>query len=219
MVWRQNQRLGAIFFKKCAAACRLARGWIVMVVRAEKPTLFGHQNPEGDFTMASYLQIAAIAAAVIVAVPFALPSSKTVTRSRFVAAAPETLFAAASSTSGYQVFNPYKDMDANLKVKPFGPEAGVGAGFAFESKDGKGTSTISAVDANKSITYQIDLGFMGKPVQVIELTPENGGTRVTWSVTSQFGLNPMGRVFGLFMDGMLGPHYELGLKNMDRISA
>jgi uncharacterized protein YndB with AHSA1/START domain len=169
--------------------------------------------------MATMLQIAGIAAAVIVAAPFLLPSSKTVQRSGFVKASPEAVFAAVQSTSGYQIFNPYKDMDAKLKVTPFGPEAGVGAGFAFESKDGKGTSTITAVEPNKSVTFQIDLGFMGKPVQVITLTPENGGTRVNWSVTSHFGFNPMGRVFGLFMDGMLGPHYELGLKNMDRIAA
>ena len=168
--------------------------------------------------MASYLQIAAIAVGVIVVAPFLLPSSKTVERSALVKASPEALFATLSSTAGYQTINPYKDLDAKLKVTPFGPEAGVGSGFAFESKDGKGTSTISAVEPNKSVTYQIDLGFMGKPVQVITLTPENGGTRVSWAVTSKFGFNPMGRVFGLFMDGMLGPHYELGLKNMDRIA-
>jgi uncharacterized protein YndB with AHSA1/START domain len=169
--------------------------------------------------MASYLQIGAIAAAVIVAAPFLLPSSKTVERSRLVKASPEAVYAAVASTAGYQTFNPYKDLDPKLKVTPFGPEAGVGAGFAFESKDGKGKSTISAVEPNRSVTFQIDLGFMGKPVQTIRLAPENGGTRVTWSVTSHFGLNPMGRVFGLFMDKVLGPHYELGLKNMDRIAA
>jgi uncharacterized protein YndB with AHSA1/START domain len=169
--------------------------------------------------MASYLQIAAVAAAVIVAAPFLLPSSKTVERSALVKASPEAVFATLTSTAGYQTINPYKDLDPNLKATPFGPEAGVGAGFAFESKDGKGTSTITAVEPNKSVTYQIDLGFMGKPVQTITMTPENGGTRVKWSVTSTFGMNPMGRVFGLFMDGMLGPHYELGLKNMDRIAA
>jgi hypothetical protein len=169
--------------------------------------------------MATTLQIIGIAAAVVAVTPFLLPSSKTVQRSGFVKAAPEAVFAAVSSTAGYQLFNPYKDLDPNLKVTPFGPEAGVGAGFAFESKDGKGTSTVSAVEANKSVTFQIDLGFMGKPVQTITMTPENGGTRVNWSVTSTFGMNPMGRVFGLFMDRMLGPHYELGLKNMQRIAA
>ena len=169
--------------------------------------------------MASYLQIAAVAAAVIVAVPFLLPSSKTVERSGFVKATPEAIFATLSSTAGYQTINPYKDLDPNLKATPFGPEAGVGAGFAFESKDGKGTSTISAVEPNKSVTYQLDLGFIGKPVQTITLTPENGGTRVNWAMESKFGMNPMGRVFGLFMDGMLGPHYEMGLKNLERIPA
>jgi Polyketide cyclase / dehydrase and lipid transport len=169
--------------------------------------------------MASFLQISAIAVGVIAIVPFLLPSSKTVQRSGFVNATPGQVFAAASSTAGYQIFNPYRDMDAKLKITPFGPQSGVGAGFAFDGKDGKGTSTIAAVKDNESVTYQIDLGFMGKPVQTISLSPENGGTRVNWAVTSNFGWNPMGRVFGLFMDGMLGPHYELGLRNMARIAA
>jgi hypothetical protein len=167
--------------------------------------------------MVSYLQIAALAAAVIVIVPFGLPSSKTVERLALVKASPEAVFALASSTAGYQIFNPYKDLDPNLKATPFGLETGVGAGFAFESKEGKSASTINAVEANKSVTFQIDLGFMGKPVQTITMKPEAGGTRVTWGVTSTFGVNPMGRAFGMFMDGMLGPHFELGPKNMDRI--
>ena len=167
--------------------------------------------------MASTLQIVAIAAAVIIAVPFLLPSSKTVERSGFVKATPKAVFATLTSTASYQTINPYKDLDPNIKIAPFGPEAGVGAGFEFQSKDGKGKSIISAVETNKSVTYQIDLGFMGKPVQAITLTLENGGTRVKWAMESKFGFNPMGRVFGLFMDSMLGPHYELGLKNMDRI--
>lgn len=169
--------------------------------------------------MATTLQIAGIAAAIIVAAPFLLPSSKRVERSAVVKALPEAVFAAMSSTEGYQIFNPYRDTDANLKITPFGPASGLGSGFAFDGKEGKGTSTIVEMQENRSVTYQIDLGAMGKPVQTITVQPANGGTAVTWATESKFGFNPVGRVFGLFMDGFVGPVAERGLKNMDRIAA
>ena len=55
---------------------------------------------------------------------------------------------------------------------------------------------------------------MGKPVQVIKATASASGAKVTWTVTSDMGFNPAFRVFGLFMDGMLGKTYELGLSNL-----
>jgi hypothetical protein len=59
---------------------------------------------------------------------------------------------------------------------------------------------------------------MGKPTQSFTLTPESGKTRVVWATESEFGANPIGRVFGLFMDGYLGPIYERGLKKLDRVA-
>jgi hypothetical protein len=162
----------------------------------------------------TYLIAGGIALAVIAILPFALPSSKRVERAGFVPALPEAVFALVSTTSGFQTFNPYKDADANLKIKPFGPDAGIGAGFAFEGKDATGTQTIIALAPNQSVTMQIDLGPMGKPVQTFTLSPEKDGTRVVWATERAFGYNPVGRVFGLFMDGYLGPTYERGLAKL-----
>lgn len=169
--------------------------------------------------MPTMLHLAATSAAVIGLVPFFLPSSKRVERSATVKASPEAVFAALSSTEGYQLFNPYRDTDANLKITPFGPASGLGSGFAFDGKEGKGTSTIVALEVNRSVTYQIDLGPMGKPVQTITIAPGDGGTDVTWTTESAFGYNPLGRIFGLFMDGFVGPVTERGLENMGRIAA
>ncbi|MDZ7823176.1 MAG: SRPBCC family protein [Ahrensia sp.] len=82
---------------------------------------------------------------------------------------------------------------------------------------GKGTSTVVAVEEGKSVTMQLDLGAMGKPVQKFQLTPENGGTKVEWVMTSSFGMNPIGRVIGLFLDGMLGKTHERGLSNLAKV--
>jgi uncharacterized protein YndB with AHSA1/START domain len=169
--------------------------------------------------MVTMLQLALASVAVMAVVPLFLPSSKRVERSAVVKASPEALFAAMSSTEGYQIFNPYRDTDAKLRITPFGPASGLGSGFAFEGEEGKGTSTVVALEPNRSVTYQIDLGALGKPVQTIAIEAANGGTTVTWATESVFGYNPLWRVFGLFMDGLVGPVAERGLRNMDRIAA
>lgn len=158
-----------------------------------------------------YTILAVITAIALIA--FLLPRKVVVTRQAEVAMAPDDILARVSSTDGFQTFNPYCTTDPDLKITPFGPTAGVGSGFGFEGKDGKGTQTVTDVTATR-VTHLIDLGAMGKPVQSIEATATDKGALVTWTVTSDMGFNPIFRIFGLFMDRMLGKTYELGLKNM-----
>lgn len=156
---------------------------------------------------------------VLAAVPYALPDNSHVERSAVIAAAPEDIFSLLSSNSGFQRFNPFKDTDPDLDIRLTGPEHGVGSGFSFNGKDGSGTQTITAMEENRSVTMKIDLGAMGQPIQRFQLTPVRDGTRVVWGMDASFGLNPIGRIFGLFMDGQLGPVYERGLKNLSRAVA
>ena len=147
-----------------------------------------------------------------------LPRHVSVERSAKVNAAPETILTLAASNTGYQAFNPYAAADPDLKIDMFGPEAGVGSGFHFDGKDGKGSQTVAAISAD-SVIYHIDMGAMGQPKQSITTTPSSDGTTVTWRINSDMGFNPVFRVFGLFMDGMMGPVFERGLANLDKATA
>ena len=167
-------------------------------------------NSTSSMTIANHI-IAIFAAVALIAL--LLPRNVIVTREANVAMRPEEVIARVASTQGFQTFNPYCTTDPDLKITPFGPADGVGSGFRFEGKEGKGTQTVTAV-TDTSVTHLIDLGAMGKPVQVIEATPSGTGARVTWTVTSDMGFNPVFRIFGLFMDRMLGKTYELGLSNL-----
>jgi hypothetical protein len=160
----------------------------------------------------------AIAIAVLAAATQALPRHVSVARSATIDAAPEAVIALAASNTGYQSFNPYKDLDPNLKVEMFGPTSGVGSGFAFESKDGAGQQTVAAVEADKVI-FALDLGPLGQPTQAISAVAVDGATEVTWSMDMDLGVNPVFRVMGLFMDGMIGPNFELGLANIADVAA
>ncbi len=133
-------------------------------------------------------------------------------------ASPAHVYGFLASNKGFQDFSPYKDADPNLKITLSGPEHGVGSSFAFEGKDGKGTQTIVALDQNRSVTMQIDLGSMGTPVQTFNLIPGAGSTTVVWQVQASFSMNPVKRVFGLFMDSMMVSTIERGLSNLSRVA-
>lgn len=166
--------------------------------------------------------IATVSGAILVALiaaPYALPDHKVVERAAIIEATPDAIYPLLTSSAGFQTFNPYKDADPDLEITFQGPAEGVGSGFAFSGRDGQGTQIITNMQDNASVTMQIDLGSMGQPVQTFTLESINNGTRVVWSVESQFGMNPIGRVFGLFLDGMLGKTYERGLENLSRVVA
>lgn len=142
-----------------------------------------------------------------------LPRHAHVERSAFVAAPPEHIVALAASTAGYQRFNPYLSADPALRIDPFGPAEGVGAGFRFDGRDGRGSQVVAEVGSD-GVRYDIDLGPMGRPVQAIRVAGAQGGTQVTWTMDMDLGRNPVSRVFGLFMDRMIGKTFNKGLENL-----
>lgn len=167
--------------------------------------------------MQTYLTIGGAALAVIAVVPFLLPAKARVERSAVVAAAPEAVFPLINSSAGFNRFNPFRDRDPNLRISYSGPTEGQGASFSWQGREGSGSQTISSIEDGRRVVMQLDLGAMGRPVQSFTLEPAQSGTRVTWSLDADFGLNPVARVIGLFMDGMLGPIYVLGLENLSKV--
>lgn len=164
-------------------------------------------------TIWTYLAGGVGALTLIAAGTLLLPRQIHVERQAVMATSPATILSLAASNAGYQKFNPYLTADANLKITPFGPESGVGSGFRFNGKDGKGSQTVTAVTQD-TVRYNIDLGAMGKPAQEISAVEAQGGTLVTWRMDMDLGYNPVFRVFGLFMDGMVGKTFEQGLDNL-----
>ena len=151
--------------------------------------------------------------AVLATATLALPRHVSIERSALITAEPQAVIEMAASNSGYQAFNPYKDLDPNLRVDLFGPKSGVGSGFSFESKDGVGQQIVSSVTTDE-VTFDIDLGPMGQPTQAISAVRVGSETEVTWTMDMDLGMNPIARVMGLFMDSMVGPNFELGLANI-----
>ncbi len=151
--------------------------------------------------------------ALLVAGTFLLPRRVAIERHATIHASPEDIIALAASNEGYQRFNPYRTTDPDLKIDLFGPASGKGSGFHFDGKEGKGSQTVAATAPDR-VDYDIDLGAMGQPRQSLRATAQNGGSLVVWTLTADLGMNPVARVFGLFMDRMIGKTLDLGLSNL-----
>lgn len=169
-------------------------------------------------TIKKIASITAGVATLAVAATFLAPREVTIERSMATDAPVETILEFAAGNASYQAFNPFKDSDPNLQIDLFGPASGVGSGFHFDSKDGAGTIVIEQVSAD-AVHYQLDLGPMGAPTQTISVAQGANGNTITWQMEMDMGLNPIARVMGLFMDGMVGPSFEKGLQNLSAVAS
>ncbi|MGB4777174.1 SRPBCC family protein [Microbacterium sp.] len=138
----------------------------------------------------------------------------TIAREGAVNGSTEEILALLASTAGYTEINPYRTSDPHLSIEPFGPTSGVGAGFTFKGKHGKGTQTVAALRPD-GIDFDIDMGPMGTSRQTVDLVPVSDDlTRVTWSATLDAGNHPVLRIFGLVAPKILGPSLETGIANL-----
>ena len=54
----------------------------------------------------------------------------------------------------------------------------------------------------------------GSAFATFTFAPEEAGTRVTWAFEFEVGMNPLLRIIGKFMDGMVGKDFEKGLARL-----
>ena len=159
--------------------------------------------------------------ATFVLIGLLLPKVATVERSTTVAATPETLFALTDGFKRFNEWSPWASLDPATKYTYSGPERGVGARMEWSSDNpdvGSGSQEITAVEPGRSVSSALDFGMNTPTTTRLVFTPEGTGTRVTWTLTSDFSSSIVGRYFGLALDGMVGPDYEKGLARLKALA-
>ena len=163
------------------------------------------------------LVVAVALVAIIVGGGFLLPANVHVERSAVVQADAGKIFPYVNSLRRFHEWSPWAERDPNMKLEFSGPEEGVGAKMAWSSEKGdvgSGSQEIVENTPNERVVTALDFGEMGKAKASFQLQPEETGTKVTWALDSELPANPLARWFGLFLDGMVGPDYENGLKRL-----
>jgi uncharacterized protein YndB with AHSA1/START domain len=159
--------------------------------------------------------------AAFVIVGFFLPKVATVERSTTIAATPDTVFGLADGFKRFNEWSPWASLDPATKYTYSGPERGVGARMEWSSENpdvGRGSQEVIEVEPGRSVTNRLDLGMDTPTTAKLVLTPEGAGTRVTWTLTTDFSSSLVGRYFGLALDSMVGADYEKGLAQLKALA-
>jgi uncharacterized protein YndB with AHSA1/START domain len=165
-----------------------------------------------------YLAIAVVALILVVAA--LLPGSYTVERSVEIAKPPEVVYPLVADYNNWLKWSPWPKMDPAAKQTVTGTPGGAGHSWSWEGeKSGVGSMTLAAVEPNRSVQSKL---VFKEPItseadDYILLEPTATGTRVTWRNTGNLPY-PVGRFFGLGVEGMLGPQFEEGLAGVKSIA-
>ncbi|MCU0418180.1 MAG: SRPBCC family protein [Cyclobacteriaceae bacterium] len=170
--------------------------------------------------------LVAILLLAVVFTVFQSPQSH-LARSVVINAPDSVIFEYVNNYQKFNAWSPWAKLDANTQYMYDGPTAGVGARMSWVSKHpdvGTGAQWIVESEPYKRVKSGMQFGdFEGEFFAQVDIEPAEGGHRVTWhyygdvSTASAAGAF-MGKFFGLFMDGMLGPQYEDGLKNLKAVA-
>lgn len=157
--------------------------------------------------------------ALILIVPAMMKSTFKVERSIEIAKPAEVVFPQISDFNKMKDWSYWAKNDPNQKHTVTGNAGEIGHRQEWDGKiNGKGLQEITAVEANKYVITKLVFLEPNKmesvAKQVIETTPK--GVKLTWSNEGNLDY-PMGRLFGPFIDGMVGPDFEKGLVNLKQL--
>ncbi|MBI3502531.1 MAG: SRPBCC family protein [Bacteroidetes bacterium] len=168
-----------------------------------------------------------ILAVIITVIGFLSPRHVHVERSMTIKAPVEIVHAQINNLKNWNNWSPWYKMDTAMKMEYNTIAEGAGASFKWESKNknvGSGDLTITSSTKDSIVTA---MNFMengtatGKFVFTKADSPKDSlrsGTKVTWTMESDMGMNPIGRIFGLFMDKMVGKDFEKGLAGIKDVA-
>lgn len=140
-----------------------------------------------------------------------------VSRSREIAAAPETVFPYLDDLHRWQLWSPWEGLDADLHRTYSEPANGVGARYAWEGnrKAGKGRLEITHAEPSRvALDLHFEKPFRADHQVAFTLEPTALGTLVTWATSGRKNLMMRALSPVVNMDKMLGQDVEKGLAQL-----
>ena len=150
------------------------------------------------------------------------PADYRVVRTASIAAPPDKVFTQVNDFHKWEAWSPWAKIDPAAKFNYDGPQAGVGAVFAWAGNKEVGEGRMTLTESHPSDLIRIKLEFI-KPFPSTCLTeftfkPEGKDTVVTWAMSGT--KNFMSKAVCMFMnmDKMVGGDFEKGLASMKSVS-
>lgn len=144
------------------------------------------------------------------------PDQSVVRRSRIIPASPAQISPYLTDLRQWILWNPWDELEPTSIKEYSEPSSGVGAWYTWRGEQlGSGRMEIDSITPDE-VRYALHFTApLESAAEVqLDLEPEEGGTRVTWTMSSEQSF--VGKLFGVFvdMDAMLGADFERGLDNL-----
>jgi hypothetical protein len=162
----------------------------------------------------------AVVLLLLLVVALFLPSSYHVERSITIACPDSVVYEQVIDFHNWQKWDPWSEADPEATYSIQGAPRGVGSIWSWEGEIvGTGSQTIVAAEEDRMVENKL---VFTQPqameaVNTWSFESIDGETKVIWSMHGKLDY-PVGRYVGLFMEQMLGPDFEKGLKNLKRVS-
>ena len=150
------------------------------------------------------------------------PSRFRYVRSARIQAPPAVLFGLVNNLRKWRGWSPWEKLDPNLERIYDGPEAGVGATYAWKGNGnvGEGRMTIVGSQPNERIDLKLEFFKPFTATNSADFVFKKIGaeTEVTWSMEGNY--NFMTKAIGLVMnmEKLCGGQFEEGLANMKQLA-
>lgn len=150
-----------------------------------------------------------------------LPRTWQVRRQTVIAAPPAAIAPYVGELREWPKWIPWTvEKDPSMKIEYGEQTSGVGGNYSWKG-DLMGTGTVTIDKADPDTGYALALSMEEGKYRsraTIDFQPVATGTEVTWTVTGELGVNPIGRYFGLMFDSMMGGDLESGLARLKQLA-
>jgi uncharacterized protein YndB with AHSA1/START domain len=163
----------------------------------------------------------AIAIVVLAAIAFILPRHIHVERSVVMRAPPPKVYDIVNGFARFNEFSPWFEADPRARYAYAGPASGVGARMTWASEDrgvGSGAQEIVKSEPPRLVQARLEFGDDGTALTTWTIVPAGEGSRVTWALDTDLGMNPAMRYMGLAFDRLVGRDYERGLAKLKALA-
>ncbi len=153
--------------------------------------------------------------ALSLGIGFALPDTFHVERTLVVDAPAEQVWRRVAHLDQWPNWDPWSRTDPQM-THTFEGEPGVGHLMRWTGpKSGIGRLETMASSPYESVLFHLVVEDQDLPrLLKFTFTDLGGKTQLTWSISGENGLKPIGNYFALGMDRYIGPMYEQGLSNL-----
>jgi len=168
------------------------------------------------------LLLIVVCVGAVLAMAMTKPNTYHVERKTAIAASPETVFPLINNLHSWQQWSPWEHVDPNMTREFSGPDAGVGAAYAWKGTDkvgvGKMTITESQPVSRVAVRLDFEKPFQATDQVAFNIQPSGTGSEVTWSMDGNH--NMMSKCMCVFtsMDAMIGPDFEHGLGSLKTLA-